>query len=92
MTGSRGWYHREVRKQAMHHAGGNMNPKMIHTSLVAAFLTGAPLMALASTQDDSCLETWKLRNFQPKSSTAGQLVESTSYHGRTTVILLLASW
>ena len=62
-------------------------------------LAAASLLVLASagaaptgTTDGSCLEAWALENFQSASPTHGQMVESSSYFDRTTVILLLASW
>ena len=46
--------------------------------------------ARASTVDDSCLEAWELSNFQSKSPTFGQLVKSSSYRDRVTVVMLLS--
>ena len=46
----------------------------------------------ASTEDGSCIEVFELENFQPLSPTFGQMVESTSYRERTTVVMFLASW
>ena len=58
----------------------------------ASFLSvAASGFAAAGTTDGSCLEPWALENFQPSSPTHGQMVESSSYFPRTTVLMLLVS-
>ena len=57
--------------------------------LGGAFAAGT---ARGDTRDGSCLEDWALENFQPASPTFGQVVESSAYHPRTSVVMLLASW
>jgi hypothetical protein len=60
--------------------------------LAAALFTAAALRsAAAGTTDGSCLEAWELENFQPASPTHGQLVHSSSYFPRATVVMLLVS-
>lgn len=46
----------------------------------------------AGTGEGSCLESFELENFQPVSPTAGQPVATSSYRGRATLVVLLASW
>jgi hypothetical protein len=60
--------------------------------LCGLLLLGTPQNASGSTEAGSCIEPFQLRNHQPLSATAGQLVDSSSYRHRATVILLLASW
>ena len=66
-----------------------MNAKILAASTL---LLASTRFAAAGTTDGSCLEAWELENFQPASPTHGQLVESSSYYPRTTVVLFLASW
>ena len=66
-----------------------MNARIFATSVL--FLASTRFAA-ASTTDGSCLEPWELENFQPASPTHGQLVQSSSYYPRTTVVMFLASW
>lgn len=69
-----------------------MTPRFSTAAFIALLALGASNHAFAGTQEDSCLESWGLLNFQPRSATFGKTVESASYRSRTTVILLLASW
>jgi hypothetical protein len=66
-----------------------MNARILAAS---ALLIAQARFAAAGTTDGSCLEPWELENFQPVSPTHGQLVESSSYYPRTTVVMFLASW
>lgn len=59
-------------------------------SLAAAFCLGLAT-ARGGTTVGSCLEYWELVNFQPGSETFEQPVRSSSYHPRTTVIMLLSA-
>lgn len=69
-----------------------MRPSHSCTALVACSLALLAGSTRASTEDDSCLEPWKMVNFQTKSPTFNQSVASSDYQGHTTIFLLLASW
>ena len=75
---------------------GNRNPfeelVVMRRVLLPLALLGAVSAVEGDTTDGSCLEPWALENFQPQSVTVGEVVESSAYHARTTVIMFLASW
>ena len=60
--------------------------------LIPLAMFGAIGAARGDTTDGSCLEAWAIENFQPQSATIGEVVESSAYHARATVIMFLASW
>jgi hypothetical protein len=65
-----------------------MKTRIFAASLLSLAAAG---FAGAGTTDGSCLEPWALENFQPLSPTHGQIVESSSYFPRTTVVMLLVA-
>ena len=63
---------------------------MLRRILVLALLA-LPATTSGSTAPGSCLEYWELLNYQPRRPTYQQLVRSTSYRDRTTVVVLLSA-
>ncbi|HVR74443.1 MAG TPA: hypothetical protein VMT52_08935 [Planctomycetota bacterium] len=69
-----------------------MRPTRLFAAVLGCLaVSGLPRASVASTVDDSCLESWDLVNVQPGSATFQQLVPSSSYRPGTTVFALLAS-
>lgn len=65
--------------------------RLLASVLGCLVVSGLARASLASTVDDSCLESWELMNVQPGSATFQQLVPSSSYRPKATVFALLAS-
>lgn len=64
----------------------------VSARLATAIVGVAALRASAGSVEGTCLESWSLPNFQPKSSTYHQKVASSSYGDELTVLVFLASW
>ena len=63
---------------------------MIQRLLVLGLLA-LPATTSGGTAPGSCLEYWELLNYQTRRPTYQQLVRSTSYRDRTTVVMLLSA-